>query len=179
MATCATSWPAWTPYRAKYPAIDPRPPRPHRLELRRIHDHVRRHADHRFKRRGRRRGHLRLEELLRRKLHRPVDDAVLRRHPSTTIPRSTRRARPSTSSKRQDSDAGRRGRPRRRVPGAAVLRVLARAAGQASRPSWSSIPTKATASPAILRRDTAASLPESTNTSSAWPVAPTLRSRRS
>ncbi len=50
-----------------------------RLELRRIHDHVRRHSDPSLPCRGCWGGHFRLALLLRRKLHRPVDDSVLRR----------------------------------------------------------------------------------------------------
>ena len=51
----------------------------YRVELRRIHDYVRGDPDAAISRRRRRRGNLRLEELLWRKLHRPVDDTILRR----------------------------------------------------------------------------------------------------
>ena len=55
------------------------PRRHHRLELRRLHDHVRRHPDASLPRCRRRRRPLRLAELLRPELHRPVDDPLLRR----------------------------------------------------------------------------------------------------
>ena len=44
------------------------PPRRHRLELRRLHDHVDRHPDQSLQGRGRRRRHRQLSELLRRKI---------------------------------------------------------------------------------------------------------------
>ena len=56
------------------------PPRPHRLELRRLYEHVRRNPDQPLRRHRRRRRHQQLEELLWRKLHRPVDGPVLRRN---------------------------------------------------------------------------------------------------
>ena len=128
--------------------IDKRPRGHHRLELRRLHDHVRRHPDHALPSRRRRRGHRQLAELLRRELHRPVDDPVLRRD-------RLRRSRPSTPKSSpinfiknvKTPTLMRGGRPRRRVSRAAELRVLARAARpRASRPSSWSIPTKATTS---------------------------------
>ncbi len=53
--------------------------RDHRLELRRLHDHVGSDADRPLSCRGSRRRHLQLAELLRAERHRPVDDPVLRR----------------------------------------------------------------------------------------------------
>ena len=51
--------------------IDAQPRRHHRLELWRLHDHVGRDADQPLPRRGGRRRHRQLAELLRRELHRP------------------------------------------------------------------------------------------------------------
>ena len=121
--------------------------RPHRLELRRLHDHVRRHPDPPLPRRRRRRRHLRLAELLRRKLHRPVDGPVLRRNRLRRPGRLRQVAPPSTTSRTSK-------RPRSSSSATATANAPPRRASssgtpsapKASRPSSSSTPTKATAS---------------------------------
>ena len=118
----------------------------HRLELRRLHDHVCRHPDAAIQGRGGRRRHLRLAELLRRKLHRPVDDSLLRRFGLRRSRRSMPKARPSPSSSRRTP-------PRwwwlaiatasvpRRSPSSSGMRC----ATSTSPRNWWSIPTRATA----------------------------------
>ena len=74
-------------------------------------------------------GHLGLAELLRRELDRPVDDSLFWR---VGVRRSGGVCEELGDQLHQagaDADAGGGGRPGRRVPGAAVVRVLARAAG--------------------------------------------------
>ena len=123
------------------------PRRHHRLELRRLHDHVRRHPDPPLPRRRRRRRHLQLAELLRRELHRPVDDSRSSAPASTTTPPSTPSPRPSTSSSTSrlrpwsSSATATANAPRRRASSSGM-----RCATRASRPNSSSTPTKATAS---------------------------------
>ena len=60
--------------------IDPQRVGHHRLELRRVHDHVGGDSDQPLPRRGGRGRHRQLEKLLRPKRHRSVDDPLLRGH---------------------------------------------------------------------------------------------------
>ena len=79
--------------------IDPDRLGHHRLELRRLHDHVGRHADQPLPCGGGGRRHRRLAELLRRELDRPVDDPVSSARRFTTTPRCTRKVRRSLTSR--------------------------------------------------------------------------------
>ena len=73
---------------------------PHRLELWRLHEHVRADPDPALPRGGGRCRHFQLAELLRPEPDRPVDAAVLRRHGLRRSRPCTRKARRSTSSRR-------------------------------------------------------------------------------
>ena len=91
-----------------------------RLELRRLHDHVRRDPDAALPRgRGRRR-HRELAELLRRELDRPVDDPVLRRDRLRRSGGLREELGDQLHQEGEDADADGGRRSRRRVPGAAV-----------------------------------------------------------
>ena len=95
-----------------------------------------------------RRRHLRLAELLRRELHRPMDDPVLRRQRLRRSSRLRQVLGHRLHQERQNPNADHRRRPRRRMPRTAELRdVACTARSKASRPSSWSIPTKAMALP--------------------------------
>jgi hypothetical protein len=113
-----------------------------RVELRRIHDHVCGDPNAEVQGGGGGRGDLGLAELLRGKLDRPVDDAVfwglgLRRSGGVREEFGDQLYQAGA-----DTYAGCGGGPGRRVPGAAVLRVLARAAGPACADATGGLPQR-------------------------------------
>ena len=110
----------------KVAPIDPNRLGSDRLELRRLHDHVGRHADQSLQSRHGRRRHRQLAELLRRKQNRSVDDSVLRQIGLRRSRGLRQKFAPLTFIKKVKTPTLILvGDSRRRMPDSAILRILA------------------------------------------------------
>ena len=108
-------------------AVDARASGDRRVELWRIHDDVGGDADAAVSRGGGGGGDFQLAELLRAEFHRSVDDSLFRRVGLRRPGGVRQELADQFRQGREDADAGGGGRQRWRVPGAAVVRILARA----------------------------------------------------